>query len=121
MRSRTTVAFAVSPAIGAAVASIVAVMMWSPHFGLFFSILIVSYAVAVVVGVPAFLLSRSWMPASIWAYALAGAVVAAVAAVPIAFFFPTSLGFLGILTGATAGVAFRLIALPASNSRWSGP
>jgi hypothetical protein len=121
MWMRATVAFTVAPAIGALGASLFAAAIWSIYVGFFVSALMVAYGVALLVGVPAFLFSRSWLPLSIWAYALAGALVATVSAVPMVFFFPISLAVLSILTGAIAGVTFGLIVMPTSNNRWRGP
>ena len=121
MCRRVTVAFVVAPGIGALGASLIAAMLWRIYIGFFVSTLMVAYAVAVLVAVPAFLLSRSWLPISTWAYGLAGALIAAVAAVPMAFFLPLSLGFLSVLAGAVAGISFGLIVTPTSNNRWRGP
>ena len=122
MWMRPTVAFVVAPAVGALAVSLVAVRLWSFYFiGFFFSALITAYAVALVVGVPAFLISRAWLPTSVTLYAIAGAVVASVAAVPMAFIFPLSLALLSIAAGAIAGVAFAFILMPTSNNRWRGP
>ena len=122
MWRRVTVAFIVAPGIGVlGVSLLVTVPIWSPGTGFFVLELMVAYAVALLFGVPAFLLSRSWLSRSLWAYALAGAVVAATAAVPLAFVFPPPLAFLSILTGALAGTTFGLIVLPTSNNRWRGP
>jgi hypothetical protein len=41
----------------------------------------------VLLAIPAFLLSRSWLPASVWAYTLAGIVIAVFPASIFAFFF----------------------------------
>jgi hypothetical protein len=121
MWRRITVAFIVAPAIGVLAVSLLAAVVWRAAIGFFISAFIIAYATALLLGVPAFLLSRSWLPKSIWVYALAGAVVAAVVAVPMAFVFPHLLAFLSIFTGVVAGITFGLIVLPTSNNRWRGP
>jgi hypothetical protein len=118
---RIAVAFVVAPAIGAAIAALVATKFGFIYLGFFASALMAAYAVAALVGIPAFLFSRSWLRRSIWAYALAGAAVAAVAAVPMVFFVPLALAFLTILTGVVSGFTFGLIVMPTSNNRWRGP
>jgi hypothetical protein len=120
MRARVTVAFIVAPAIGAACGILVLAMVSRTHIGLLISPLMVASAVTVLFVVPAFLLSRARLPIPTWAYAFAGILVAAIAAVPMTFFLPLSLTLLSILAGAAAGLTFGLIMLPTSNNRWSG-
>ena len=121
MRTRAIVALLVAPAIGALGASLVAAAIWSIDLGYFISALIVAYAVTLLVGVPAFLFFLSWLPTSIWTYALAGALIGAFVAVPTVFLFSLPLTFLSVLAGAITGVMYRLIAMPTSNNRWRGP
>jgi len=120
MWMRTTVAFVVAPAIGALGASVIAATMWGFYFGFFFSTLVVAYFVAVVIGIPWFLV---WprLPTSIFGYALAGAAVAGAAAVLMVFILPLTLAFLSILVGALAGLTFGVIVMPTSNNRSRGP
>jgi hypothetical protein len=122
MWRRAAVAFLVSPAVGAAVAWGVATILWrQASLGFFIATATVAYIIALMVGVPAFLLSRSWMRRAIWAYTLTGAVVAAIPVIPIAYFLTPSAVFLSILTGVVAGATFGVITMPTSNNRWRGP
>jgi hypothetical protein len=94
--------------------------------GFAFSMLPLAYGVTVVVGVPAFLLTRSWARRSqaLWWYAIAGFVVACFVAVPLFFVAGAparNLSVLMAVCGVTAGLAFGLILRPKSNNRWRGP
>jgi hypothetical protein len=123
---RSAIAFLIAPAVGVLTAWLIAFCIWAMPIGFAFSMAPLAYGVTVVVGVPAFLLSRSWKPQSraLWWYPIAGFVVACFVSVPL-FFVTISpardLSVLMAICGITAGLAFGLILGPKSNNRWRGP
>ena len=120
---RTLTAFAVAPAVGAFVVFLCLLVLTHSQFeiGFLVSMLSIAYPLTLIVGVPVFLLTRSWAIISVWMYVLLGALVACFAAVPLAFGFPASLALSALAAGAVAGLAFGLIVRPKSNNRWRGP
>jgi hypothetical protein len=120
---RAAIAFAVAPAVGVVATWLALVaFMWPLSLGLVVSMLWIAYLVTVVVGVPAFLWFRSWALLSFWSYALAGLIVASIAAVPIWLLLGSlALGLVAIMTGVITGLTFGLILGPKSNNRWRGP
>ena len=121
---RTALAFALSPALGVVAASLVLALITqhAVEIGFAASLLPIAYLVAGVIGVPAFLLSRAWLPVPIWAYATAGLIAACFVSIPImAFFGAVVWGLLGLFAGAASGLAFGLILGTESNNRWRGP
>ena len=120
---RTALAFTLSPALGVLAASVVLALITqrSVQIGFAASLLPIAYLVAVVIGVPGFLLSRAWLPVPIWAYATAGLIAACLISIPImAFFGAFAWGLIGLFAGAASGLAFGLILGTKSNNRWRG-
>jgi hypothetical protein len=86
---RTSLAFALSPVLGVIAASLVSALITqrSVDIGLAASLLPIAYLVAGVIGLPAFLLSRAWLPIPIWSYATVGLIAACFVSIPIMAFF----------------------------------
>ena len=70
-------AFSISPiAATAAIAIVVYLMGETPPLpGFLFAVGIVAYLTAIVLGVPTFLMTRSWLRSSPFGYAVIGAVI----------------------------------------------
>ena len=116
--------FVLAPPFGVLVAALVlmAVARRAVPLGDLINMLLPAYAVAFVVGIPAYLMSRPWRLTSVWSYAVVGAVAACPVAIPIAGFFGlVAWASVILLAGASAGVAFGFIIGTESNNRWRGP
>ena len=121
---RTALAFALAPALGVLAASLVLALITlrSVDTGLAASLLPIAYLIAGVIGIPAFLLSRAWLPIPLWSYATVGLIAACFVSIPImAFFDAFAWGLIGLFAGAASGVAFGMILGTKSNNRWRGP
>jgi hypothetical protein len=116
-------AFAVAPGVGAALAFLTfqAFYRGTLEIGLLISILMVTYAIALGFGVPAFILTSHRAYTSPWTYALGGTLVSAIVAVPVGFLLTPTFGLLGVVTGFCAGLTFGLIVRPKSNPRLERP
>ena len=121
---RTALAFAISPALGVLAASLVLALITqrSVQIGFAASLLPIAYLVAAVIGIPAFLLSRAWLPLPVQAYATVGLIAACFVSIPIMVWFRAyAWGLLALFAGAVSGLAFGLILGTESNNRWRGP
>src|SRR5450631_2300604 len=123
---RVTTAFLVAPAVGILTAWLIAFCMWAMPVGFAFSLVPLAYALTVVFGVPALLLTRFWKLSSVmpWWYGVLGLFAACFVAVPLLFVGDRSTRDLGItvgISGVTTGLAFGLILQPKSNQRLERP
>jgi hypothetical protein len=121
---RIAAAFLLAPSLGvvAAAALMSALTFRLVDVGFITSAAPMAYLVAAVIGIPAFLMSRAWLPISLPAYALVGTAAASFIAIPVAFFFKAlAWGLVILFAGASAGVAFGLILGTKSNQRLERP
>jgi hypothetical protein len=119
--TRVIAGFALAPAVAVAVIAVLLVSggLYPATGALILIAAICVYGTAILVGVPAFLLTRSMGLRSLRAYAVLGATVAAIPGVPLAWGI-AKFGFLGILliAGALAGIVFGKCVLWKSNNRF---
>ena len=118
---RVVLGFILAPVFGPLVVAVYS--LWSGgleskyFIGFFLNMTMVSYAVAVVAGVPAFLMLKSWRIKNIFGYLLGGVLIALL---PFVFFVgissvPGELLVNSITVGGVNGVAFWLLAICKSN------
>ena len=119
---RAALAFTLSPALGVLAVSLVLAVITRRSVEIEYTLLPIAYSVAVVVGVPAFLLARGSLPVPIWTYATVGLIAACFVSIPIMVWFRAyAWGLLALFAGAVSGLAFGLILGTDSNNRWRGP
>jgi hypothetical protein len=110
--------------MGAVAASLAigAITLRVPALDLAASMLPAAYLAAIVVGVPAYLMSRSYMPVPFWTYPVAGLIASSFVAVPVAAFFGMlAFAAVGLFAGLVAGLTFGLIVGTKSNHRLERP
>jgi hypothetical protein len=121
---RIATAFAVSPAASALVivATLSAIGRALPSPGYILTVAALACGAAIVLGIPAFLLSRSWNLHSVGFYIITATVVSAPLLVVAAMLTGgLQLSVVSGLGPAIGGVIFHGIVERRPNYRWSGP
>ena len=114
-----TVGFAAAPIVATVIVWLyVAVTSGAPPIGFTLNVGVIAFGVAAILGVPAYLLTRSWRLKSMLSVGLVGAVVGLLPAVLLAQVSrDLQLPLITVFSSAVAGAVFSVIAGRESNNR----
>jgi hypothetical protein len=115
---RLAVAFLVAALVAIVIVGLIVTLTSGvPPIGFVVTVAAISALVTVVIGIPAYFLSRAWHLTSLRSYAAVGGVVALVPAGVLAAGYPESIDFIvaAVLAGIASGFAFGSIVKRTSN------
>ena len=117
--AQTAIAFVAAPIVATVtVWVLLAVSSTAPPVGFAFTVAVIAFAVVIVLGVPAFLITRPWHLKTKASYGLVGAVVGLLPASLLALGTKDlPLALITLFSSAVAGVTFGVIAGRESNNR----
>ena len=121
--TQTAIAFVAAPIVTTVtVWVLLALSSTAPPVGFAFIVAVVAFGVAIVLGAPAFLITRSWRLKSKASYGLVGAVVGLLPASLVAQGTKDlPLALITLFSSVVAGVTFGVIAGRESNNRMERP